>query len=385
MSTADQLRTVSDRNRMLIEAGVALASELDLEAVLQRIVELATEITGARYGALGVLGDDRRIARFLTVGISEEERAAIGDPPTGHGILGVLIDDARRPVRIDDLSHDPRSYGFPPHHPPMRSFLGAPVRALGRVFGNIYLTDKQGAAVFDEDDEEALVVLATQAGVAIENARLYAEMTHAQQELRRLEVLEERERIAKELHDGVIQALFAVGMGLQGAAATTMDRDLATRLENAVEDIDRTIRDLRNYIFGLRPGILADRQLDQALHELCRAFEEKTGILAVAEVDDDVAAELASVAADIVQIVREALSNIGRHANATTCRVSLKRHPDGGAVLEVDDDGDGFDIAAADTGMGLANLRDRVSAMGGRFDLRSVSGEGTTVVAHLPL
>jgi signal transduction histidine kinase len=384
MSTADRLRTVSDRNRMLIEAGVALASELDLDAVLLRIVELATEITGARYGALGVLGDDRRIARFLTVGISPEERARIGDPPTGHGILGVLIDDAR-PVRIDDLARDPRSYGFPPRHPPMHSFLGAPVRALGRVFGNIYLTDKQGAPTFDMEDEEALVVLATQAGVAIENARLYAEMTHAQQELRRLEVLEERERIAKELHDGVIQALFAVGMGLQGAAASTLDQDLSSRLENAVEDIDRTIRDLRNYIFGLRPGILADRQLDQAIHELCREFETKSGVLAVAQVDEQVAAELASAAADIVQIVREALSNIGRHANATTCRVSLRRVPDSAAVLEIDDDGDGFDPATSSGGMGLGNLRDRIAAMGGRLDLRSVSGEGTTVTVRLPL
>lgn len=369
---------------MLIEAGVALASELDLEAVLQRIVELAVEITGARYGALGVLGDDRRITRFVTAGISADERAAIGDPPTGHGVLGVLIDEAR-PIRLDDLSRDPRSFGFPPNHPTMRSFLGAPVRALGRVFGNIYLTDKRGADAFDGEDEESLVVLATQAGVAIENARLYAEMTHAQMELRRLEVLEERERIAKELHDGVIQALFAVGMGLQGAAASARDRDLTTRLENAAEDIDRTIRDLRNYIFGLRPGILADRQLDQAIHELCRDFEETSAVLTVVEVDEDVAAELASAASDVVQLVREALSNIGRHANATTCRVTLRRHPDGGAVLEVDDDGDGFDQSIPRNGMGLDNLRDRVDGMGGSLEVLSVGGEGTTVIATIPL
>jgi GAF domain-containing protein len=191
VTTAEQLPTARDRSQMLIEAGLALAAELDLDTVLQRIVDLAAEITGARYGALGVLGDDRRIARFITTGISLEERAAIGDPPTGHGVLGILIDEAH-PLRIDDLTQDPRSYGFPDNHPPMHSFLGAPVRALGRVFGNIYLTEKRTGPRFDRDDEAALLVLATQAGVAIENARLYAEMTHAQQELSRLELLEDR-------------------------------------------------------------------------------------------------------------------------------------------------------------------------------------------------
>ncbi len=369
---------------MLIEAGMALASALDLDAILQRIVRLAADITGARYAALGVLGNDGTIERFITEGLTEDERAAIGDPPTGHGILGLLIEDAR-PVRIDDVMTHDRGYGFPPNHPPMHSFLGAPMQALGRVYGNIYLTEKQGADTFDESDEAALIVLATQAGVAIENARLYQEMGIAQTELRRLEVLEERERIAKELHDGVIQALFAVGMELQGAAALAQDDGLAGRLESAVEDIDRVIRDLRNYIFGLRPGILADRQLDQALRDLCIEFEQRTGVVAVADIDSTVAAELASAAGEIIQVTREALSNVGRHAAATTCRVSLRRAAGGGmAVLEVDDDGVGFDPELAERGMGLENLRGRVGAMGGELSIRSVDGEGTTLTAHLP-
>ena len=368
---------------MLIGAGLTLAAELDLDTVLQRIVELAVEITGATYGALGVLGDDRRIARFITTGVTPEQRALIGDPPTGHGILGVLIEDAR-PIRLPDLQADPHSYGFPPNHPPMTSFLGAPLRALGHVFGNIYLTDKRGADGFSADDEEALVVLATQAGVAVENARLYQENRRAEQERRRLQVLEERERIAKELHDGVVQSLFAVGMGLQGAAALAHDPEITARLENAVEDIDRAIRDLRNYIFGLRPGILADRQLDEAIRELCAEFEARTGVVTVADVDASVAAELASRAADVIQLVREALSNVGRHAEAHTCRVSLRRGQDGGAFLEIDDDGRGFDLEAPRTGMGLANLAERVAAMGGSFEAASVLGEGTTVAARWP-
>lgn len=372
-----------DRTALLIEAGLALASELSLGAVLQRIVELAVDITGARYGALGVLGGDGRIEEFITEGITPDERDAIGDAPAGHGILGVIISEAR-PLRLDDVTADPRSVGFPPNHPTMRSLLGMPVMARGQVFGNIYLTEKQDASTFTDDDERVLRVLATQAGVAVENARLYEETQLAQSELRRLEVLDERERIAKELHDGVIQSLFAVGMSLQGAAALTQDENMTARIESAVEDIDGAIRDLRNYIFGLRPGILADRQLDQALRELAAEFEERTDVVTVVEVDPIVASELASVASDVVQLAREALSNVSRHAEATTCRVTL-RHENGGAMLEIDDDGRGFELSGTHGGLGLANLRERIDSLGGSLDIQSRAGEGTTVRATLPL
>ncbi len=525
---------------------MALASELSLPAVLQRIVDLATEVTGARYGALGVLGAGagRRIVAFVTAGVSQAERAAIGHIPVGRGILGVLIDEAR-PLRLRDLRADPRSVGFPPNHPPMRSFLGAPVMSRGRVFGNLYLTEKQGAQAFDADDERALVVLANQAGVAIENARLYEESrqrerrldavrevstailagtelervlalvarrarelvgadlasvatpgtvegtlvvrvadgrnadalqgvtfplagsvsgevirstsavvlndasadpriyqpvvrlgevgpamflplaargrvvgtlmvgnrvggtvftdadvrlaeTFAEQaavaleyarlqaELHRLAVLEDRERIAKELHDGAIQALFAVGMGLEGTAALADDPGVQRRIEQAVGELDRVIRDLRNYIFGLRPGILADRQLDEALRELVGEFGRRTGVTAIADVDPKVAAELAGRAPDVVQLVREALSNVGRHAQASTCRVSLYQS-DGKAVLEIDDDGRGFDVASVTPGHGLPNLRARADRLGGQTDLASSPAEGTTVRVVIPL
>ena len=300
---------------------MALASELSLDAVLLRIVELAVDLTGARYGALGVLTPDgRSIEEFITVGITAEERAALGDPPTGHGLLGALIREAR-PLRIPDIGADPRSVGFPPNHPPMKSLLGAPITGRGKVFGNIYLTDKQDAEAFDEEDERVLVVLATQAAVAVENARLYDETERSGRELQRLQVLEERERIGKELHDGVIQSLFAVGMHLQGLATATDDDNISRNLESAVEDIDHAIRDLRNYIFGLRPGILADRQLDQALKEMATDFAARSGVVTVVDVDADAASRLTSRAADVVQIVREALSNVGRHA----CRDHLPR------------------------------------------------------------
>jgi signal transduction histidine kinase len=534
---------IHERYERLLETGVALASELSLPAALQRIVELAAELTGARYGALGVLGRDGVITEFITTGVSNAERAAIGHIPVGRGILGVLIDDAR-PLRLHDIAEDPRSVGFPPNHPPMRTFLGVPVTARGQVYGNLYLTEKEGGQDFDADDERALTLLATQAGVAIENAYLYEEaqdrahrleavraittailagtdtqellalvvrharelvgadlatmalpagtdrlvieaadgllaeelqgttfptegsvtgevirtgkavaladagadhriaqpivrarlgpalfiplavrgrtlgsltvanapggaplreaavqlvetfaeqaavaLEHArlQRELQRLALLEDRERIAKELHDGAIQALFAVGMNLQGSALLAGSHDLRARIENAVEELDRVIRDLRNYIFGLRPGILADRQLDQALQQLIEEFGQRTGVLAVAEVDPQVAAELTGRAGDVVQLAREALSNVSRHAEAATCRVSLYRDQDGDGVLEVDDDGRGFDPAkATGAGQGLRNLRERAERLGGQAEIHSTPGEGTRVRVIIP-
>jgi signal transduction histidine kinase len=372
-----------DGDRRLIEAGMVLASELALDTVLLRIIELAVDLTGARYGALGVLTPDGRlIEEFITVGITPAQRATLGEPPTGHGLLGVLISEAR-PLRIPDIGADPRSVGFPPNHPPMKSLLGAPVAGRGRVFGNIYLTDKQDADTFDEEDERILVVLATQAAVAVENARLYDETERKGRDLQRLQVLEERERIAKELHDGVIQSLFAVGMSLQGLATASSDENMARRLEAAVEDVDHSIRDLRNYIFGLRPGILADRQLDQALKEMASEFGARSGVVTVVDVDSEAASQLASRAGDVVQLAREALSNVGRHGAATTCRVSLRRG-DAGLSLEIDDDGRGFDVDLTTWGMGLRNLRERVESLGGALEVESAPGEGTTVRATLP-
>jgi signal transduction histidine kinase len=536
-----------DRRDLLLEAGLALSSERSLPAILQRIVELATRLTGARYGAIGVLGPGGGISQFVYTGITPEQRAAIGDLPVGKGILGALIQDAR-PLRLRELSRDPRSVGFPPHHPPMRSFLGAPVMARGQVFGNIYLTEKRGAGGFDADDERALVILAAQAGVAVENARLNQELearvqrldalqaiggailrgedsdvviglvarqarsllradlasvavptadrvglvvraaegtgaeeivggvfplegsvsgdaiagdrvivladaaadervcqpmvrsgvfgpalfvplaarggpfgtlllarrrggrgfeegevglaevfagqaavvleqARLQGEVQRLQMLEDRERIARELHDGTVQSLFTVGLGLQGTASLVGGGEAVRRIQGAVEELDRVIGDLRNYIFGLEPGVLADRQLGPALEEMVEEFGHRSGVVAVAEIDPDAAAALAPSAAEVVQLAREALSNVHRHAGAATCRVSLRRDEGGAAaLLEVDDDGCGFDPAVASgTGRGLGNLRARAARLGGRAEIVSVAGEGTTVRVAIPV
>ena len=535
---------VRDRKDMLLEAGLTLASELSLPIVLQRIVDLAAQVTDARYGALGVIGEGDTLVEFVTTGIGQRQRDQIGALPTGRGVLGLLIHEPR-PVRIRNIADHPLSVGFPPNHPPMRSFLGVPVQGIGRVYGNIYLAEKRSAAEFSQEDEDALVVLATQAGAAIANASLYEEVRsrerwlaalrditnlvltgashtalldsiaehardlagadaatvvtatgtpgelmvsaaagagardllgqpvpaegsisgavirsgevlviddvstdsrgyqpiinlgrhgpamfvplrvpgavvgtlmvvnlkggkrfsqqtralvasfadaasvaldydRAQSELRRMGLLEERERIAKELHDGIIQSLFAVGMGLQGTALSAGNADTSSRIEKAVEALDGVIRDLRNYIFGLRPGILADRQLDQALHNLGEEMQSRTGEEVDVSVDAALAAHLSSRSADIVQLAREALSNVARHANAKRVSLRLERAGED-AVLLVADDGNGFDTRRASAGNGLRNMHERAAQLGGALKVSSSRDKGTSLRISFPV
>jgi signal transduction histidine kinase len=298
--------------------------------------------------------------------------------PIEGSISGTVIRSLEVEV-LEDVSVDPRL-----HQPAVTiGKLGpgvfVPLRTKSGGFGTLGVLNRRGGRRFPPGDALVIETFADQAAVALEFAQ-------AQKEIRRLAVLEDRERIAKELHDGVIQSLFAVGMGLEAAGALAGDEAVAERVASAVGELDRVIRDLRNYIFGLRPGILADRQLDQALRQLAEDFQERSGVVSVVELDPDIAAELSSRAGDIVQMTRECLSNVGRHAAATTCRVSLRRDGARTAVLEVDDDGRGFDPAAARPGgQGLGNLRQRAESFGGSIAIDSTSDEGTTVRIEIPL
>jgi signal transduction histidine kinase len=190
LQRVEEVLVAQDRLRGLLDAVVAIASDLSLDRVLQRIVDVASELVGARYAALGVLttgptgtaspaATQRRLREFITHGLTDEQRAAIGDLPRGHGILGLIIDQPE-PLRLDSLGDHARSYGFPPHHPPMRTFLGVPVRIRDRLFGNLYLTEKEGGGSFTEEDEQIVVALAAAAGVVIENARLYEDSASRQ-------------------------------------------------------------------------------------------------------------------------------------------------------------------------------------------------------------
>ncbi len=355
--------------RELLGAVLALASDLDPPTMLRRIVEAAVDLVDAGFGALGVLDDTGTVlAQFITVGIDESTHALIGELPEGHGILGLLILDAK-PLRLPDLREHPDSSGFPPHHPPMRSFLGVPIRVRGEVFGNLYLTDKRTAEVFTDVDEELVVGLAAAAGVAIENARLQARVQE-------FALVEDRERIARDLHDTVIQRLFATGLSLQGTSRLVRsDADAAVnRIEAAVDDLDLTVKHIRSAIFklessrgpsawGLRDRVLAlGRDAAGALGFEPRCFFDGPVDSAV---DDELAAELLAT-------LREALTNVARHARATSVHVEVI--VDDHVVLRVIDDGIGPPGSDAAThgraqGHGLRNMAVRATRRGGTFEL----------------
>ncbi len=529
-----------ERLRSLLDAVVGISTDLELRSTLQRIVEAACALAGARYGALGVLSADRTgLADFITHGIDPAAHAKIGDLPHGRGVLGVLITDPR-PVRLPDITEHPDSYGFPPHHPPMHSFLGVPVRTRDQVFGNLYLAEKQGADEFSEDDEEIVVALAAAAGVAIDNARLYelaqrrerwlaatAEITgvlvgtvrrtealrliarrsqevsgaelvmvmlydeanarytievaegtgpscgelvgglvpvepvaaaefgmdkvravenlravadwpgpvpdspamavplaaagtlhgvlivtqptgqppsdedaaqlstfaghaalaleraRAQAERQQFAVLEDRERIARDLHDVVIQRLFATGMHLQGAVHQAGKPEVAKRINAAVDDLDATIRDIRRSIFELRTPT-GPSSLRAELRETVEGAAEALGFRPVLDTSGPVDSAVPDdVKPEILAVLREALSNIARHAEATTARISL-RTAEGEAVLCVEDDGVGFDASRARGG--VVNMRERAHDLGGTFDIGSASaGTGTALTWRVPI
>lgn len=522
--------TSRERLRALLDAVVGIGTDLDLRSTLQRIVEAACALAGARYGALGVIGADRtELVDFITHGLDPETHARIGDLPHGRGVLGVLITDPR-PVRLPDIRKHPNSYGFPPHHPPMHSFLGVPVRIRDQVFGNLYLSEKQSAPEFGDDDEEIVVALAAAAGVAIENARLFAlarrrerwlaatqeitsvllgtvrrtealrliarrarevsgaalvmvllydednarytieaaegdgdvalagrtlvadadmsepariddlagvaewpgpvpagpalvaplaaaeglqgvlivarnagetdeedavllstfagqaalalERARAQEERRQLAVLEDRERIARDLHDVVIQRLFATGMQLQGAVLQAAKPEVAKRINAAVDDLDATIRDIRRSIFELRAPVGPSLRAD--LREAVEAAAETLGFRPVLDTSGPVDSAVPDdIVPELLAVLREALSNIARHAQATSARVSLQAG-ESEIILTVEDDGVGIEPGRARGG--ISNMGERAHDLGGTFEVGpGPGGAGTVLTWRTPL
>lgn len=368
------------RLEALDEASRAIAGELALERVLQLIVDRVRDLVAARYAALGIVDESGAIERFITSGISPAERARIGAPPRGRGLLGVIIREGRS-LRIADIRSDPRSAGVPPHHPVMTSFLGVPVKVKGRPIGNLYLTDKIGAPEFSEADQRLVEMFALHAGIAIENARLH-------DRVRRLAIMDERERIGKDLHDGIIQSLYAVGLSLEDVPELMADdpAEAAARVDRAIESLNLTIRDIRNFIFGLRPELLEQADLAASIAALADEFRLNTLI----DVELDLEATPAGIPAEariqLLQIAREALSNIARHAKASRASVSVA--VEGGVLgLVVADNGRGFDPSLPrDAGhQGLRNMADRAAELGGELTIESAPGAGTRIIVRLPI
>ncbi|HKT01501.1 MAG TPA: GAF domain-containing protein [Rugosimonospora sp.] len=532
-----EVLSARERLSALLQAVVGVGSDLDLHSTLQRIVVSACRLAGARYAALGVIGPDRRLVDFITEGIDEETQRSIGELPTGRGVLGLLIDEPH-PVRLHDIAEHPRSYGFPPHHPPMRSFLGVPVRIRDEVFGNLYLAEKRGAEDFTVEDEEIILALAAAAGVAISNARLYAtarrrqrwleataeittvllgevhrtaalrlvatrarsvaeaqlvlvllhdedsgeltveivepdradlhgvvlpvagtaleqavtgrqaivvedlgkaagwpvpvstgscliaplaasgtvlgllavayprggqafddpsdvdvlttfagqaalalERARAQEERELLAVLEDRERIARDLHDVVIQRLFATGLQLQSTARLAGRPEVGDRIGAAVDDLDTTIRDIRSAIFELRAPATATLRTD--VQSTVDAAAASLGFHPELVLDGPVDSAVPdAVRPDLLAVLREALSNAVRHAQASQVRVTLMVHS-GQITLTVADNGVG--TGTLDERGGLANLRQRAEGHGGTFEVTGTHPSGSTLTWSVPV
>jgi signal transduction histidine kinase len=359
----------------------AIAGELDLDRVLQLLVDSVRDLVGAKYAALGIVDADGRIERFITSGISPELRARIGPLPEGHGLLGTIIRDGVT-LRTPDIGRHKDSYGFPPHHPPMHSLLGLPINVAGSTVGDFYLTEKIGASEFSDEDEELVEMFALHAGLAIQNARLH-------QDLQQLAVVDERLRISRDLHDGIIQSIYAVSLSLEDVPELIEQSapEAIDRVDRAIDRLHLTIGDIRTFIVGLGPESGAGLRL--TLETLARELLADSStqltldLSGAATLDGRLSPEAAH---ELAQVAREALSNVARHSSAGRAKLTL--HVDGdGAELRIEDDGAGFDAGQRfGTGhFGLANLRDRAAAVGGTLTIDSAPGKGTRIIVRLPI
>ena len=366
----------SERLAALDAATRGIAGVLEVDAVLELIVDRVRDLVRARHAALGIVDNVGIIEKFVTVGISHRERERIGDPPRGRGVLGLIIREGRS-FRIPEISAHPDSAGFPPHHPTMHSFLGVPVTVKGASVGNLYLTDKIGAAEFSEDDQALVEMFALHAGIAIENAHLHAQV-------QRLAIVEERERIAKDLHDGIIQSIYAVGLSLEDLPELIDENreEAHARVDRAIDALHVTIRDIRNFIMGLRPELLDQHDLVGSLMALAEEVRLNSLVEVETAIDPSAAAELPEHArAPVFHITREALSNVARHSHASRASVVLRRQ-DGAVRLEINDNGVGFEPEEQRelSHQGLPNMAARAQRHGGRLTVESTAGAGTRII-----
>lgn len=369
----------------VLDAVMTVTSNLDLDSVLRHIVGGAMDLTGAKYGALGVLEGDE-LGRFVTLGIDSATSALIPHWPRGEGLLGDIITNPR-PIRVSEIAQDSRSTGFPAGHPRMHSFLGVPVRVREKVFGNLYLADKRDGLPFTAEDEAAVVALAAAAGAAIDNARLYAQA-------KQVGVLEDRDRIARDLHDVVIQRLFASAMSLMSVQPLVADETARARIEETVADLDATISQIRTTIFYLHTATDPDApSIDDRLAAAAKAATTTLGFAPRVTVEVISPPEgstsrpnepslPAEVADQLVVVLGEALTNVARHARARSVDVHLEVAP-GAARLTVTDDGVG--ITEGGRCSGLRNLKARAQDLGGNSDCVALAEGGTRLTWWAPL
>jgi signal transduction histidine kinase len=348
---------------------MALTTEHDLTEVLQKVVDLSRSLLNAKYGALGILDEDgENIDQMITSGLSPHARAQMDRFPFGSGLLAAPIKE-RRSVRVGTIAADDRARGFPPNHPAMHTFLGVPIMSKGRMFGNLYLADKlpdvhteepahliRGAVAFSQEDQELLEMFANQAAIAIENAQLYRQN-------QQLAIFHERERFGMDLHDGVIQSIYAIGLMLDDARHRFPTDPSAAQqgIDNAISGLNRVISDIRSYIHDLRTHQFQHRNFQQDLEELVRDLQTYSILDVDLELDPVATTRINQrIAKDLLPIAREALTNVRKHAHATAVKIQLQRH-DTGIALSIVDNGIGL---AQTNGGGLAGNHDPHHANG---------------------
>ena len=372
------------RNRELLalhSAGLDVAAELSLDVVLNKVVEQARNLVGAKYGALSVIDRDGNIKEFITSGISAEERAAIGPPPVGHGVLGVVLRGGQR-LRLRDVAEHPHSKGFPPNHPVMRSLLAVPVTCKSPFLGNIYLSEKANGALFTPDDEETLERFAVQAAIAIDNAHLHAQAAE-------IATARERLRIAHEMHDGLAQVLGYVNTKVQ-AAKMYLKRgkteEASTQLEELALSARQAYVDVREAIVGLRTLPGSNRSLEEVLGEFLQQWREQSGVSTELNIDPELRLPM-SIELQVVRIIQESLTNVRKHARATVVRVDVHARA-GELAVSVSDNGLGFNPEVTSRGefpkFGLTTMRERAASIGGALEVTSAPASGTTVRFTMP-
>lgn len=360
----------------LSDAVRAVTAEFSLDRILKRMAEIAANMVNARFAALGVPDERGGMAQFLTHGMTEDEIGLMEHYPMGMGLLGALMHEDD-PIRLEHLRDDPRSVGFPENHPYMDRFLGVPIISKGKHLGNLYLCDRLDGKPFSEDDERMISLLAAHAAVAIENAKL-------SDQLRKLAVIEERDRISMELHDGIIQSIYAIGIKLELTRLGIADKQVQSQIATANDDLNRVIEDLRNYIKNLRAGVELSVSLREQMEEIAERFRQVSSARLVMDISRSFAHLNEARLHALLQITREALSNIVRHSNAD--EVYLDMHETQTHItLVISDNGDGFDPQTTPPGIGLHNMRQRTRHLDGTIEIISQPSRGATVTVMLPI
>jgi len=361
-----------ERLHALIDAILLIETDADLDGLLSRIIETASRLVGARYGALGVIANDGvTLSRFITYGLEPDQRTAIGAEPSGRGLLGEII-RRRATLRLDDLSTHITSTGFPAKHPPMHRFLGVPVMTGdGHVFGNLYLTDRVDGEAFSEEDEQLTVAFGRAAGLVIDQDLL-------RKNVRALTLAEERERLARDLHDTVIQRLFGVGLALSNSLPGILEDDVRARIEDVLDELEMTIQEIRTTIFEIDQDHFLGQSLEERVTTLSLEIASRLGVQAKVKVASDIDTLVGPrCAQQCLQALREILSNVVRHSSAT--EVDIKLAIDGALVaVIVRDNGVGF-TPNIGSGGGVRNLSSRARELGGNCSIDSRIGGGTTV------